>query len=106
VGAVFARAGDGGVREDGDELQRRLPPNALLRGETIVQSATCARSSRAIQHAKSNFGFCSIGCCLEFAAKFREFGFFRFRIAVAGDGRAALRAELFAASLIHFLKSP
>jgi len=43
---------------------------------------------------------------LEFAAKSRESGFFRFRIAVAGDGRATLRAELFAASLIHFLKSP
>jgi hypothetical protein len=43
---------------------------------------------------------------LEFAAKFREFGFFRFLVAVTGDGRATLRAELFPASLIHPLKSP
>jgi hypothetical protein len=43
---------------------------------------------------------------LEFAGKSRKFIFFRFYIAVAGDGRAALRAELFPASLIHFLKRP
>jgi hypothetical protein len=43
---------------------------------------------------------------LEFAAKSREFGFFRFHITAAGDGRATLRAELFVASLIHSLKSP
>jgi hypothetical protein len=43
---------------------------------------------------------------LEFAAKSREFDFVRFYIAVTGDDRAALRAELFPASLIHSLKSP
>jgi len=43
---------------------------------------------------------------LEFAAKSREFDFFRFCIIADGDGRAALRAELFPASLIHSLKRP
>jgi hypothetical protein len=80
--------------------------DGLLRGKTVVQFATCARSSGAIQRAKSNFSSCSECGRLEFAAKSREFGFFSFRIAVAGDGQAALRAELFAASLIHSLKSP
>jgi hypothetical protein len=80
--------------------------DGLLRCETSVQFATCARSSGAIQHAKSNFSPCSGGCRLEFATKSGEFGFFRFRITVDGDGRAALCAELFPASLIYSLKRP
>jgi hypothetical protein len=80
--------------------------NELLRRKTSFQPATRARSSGASQRAKPNFNFCPVGCGLEFAATPREFGVFRFRIAVGGDGRAALRAELFAASLILSLKSP
>jgi hypothetical protein len=87
------------------QLRRLLWPDGLLRYKTNVESATCARSSHAIQRAKSDFTSGSVGCRLEFAANSPEFGFFRFRIA-AGGGRAALRAELFAASLIHSLKSP
>jgi hypothetical protein len=80
--------------------------DGLLRNKTSFQSATCARNSGANQRAKSNFTYCPVGCRLESAAKSSEFDFFRFRIAVAGDGRAALRAELFVASLIHSHKSP
>jgi hypothetical protein len=43
---------------------------------------------------------------LDFAAKSREFDFFNFRIVVAGNGRAALRAALLPASLIHSFKRP
>jgi hypothetical protein len=80
--------------------------DGLLRHKTVVQSATRTRNSSAIQRAKSNFTSCSVRCRLEFAAKFRQFDFFRFHISATGDGRAALRAELFAASLIHSLKHP
>jgi hypothetical protein len=83
-----------------------LWPNGLLRRKTGVEFATCARSSDAIQFTKSDFTSCSVGCRWEFAAKSREFGFFRFRIAVACDGHFALRAELFPASLIYSLKRP
>jgi hypothetical protein len=83
-----------------------LRQDELLHGETNFRSATRARSPGAIQRAKSNFTSGSVGCRLEFAAKFRKFNFFRFCVAVAGDGRAALRAELFATSLIHSLKRP
>jgi len=83
-----------------------LWPDGLLRRKTSVQFATCARSSDAIQRAKSNFPSCSECGRLEFAAKFRKFDFFRFRIAMPGDGRVALRAELFLASLIHSIKRP
>jgi hypothetical protein len=83
-----------------------LWPDGLLHCKTGVQFATCARRPDAIQLAKSDFTSCSVGCRLEFAAKPHEFDFFRFCVAAAGDGRAALRAELFAASLIHSLKSP
>ena len=86
------------------QLRRLLWQDGLLRRETRFQFTTCARSSGAIQLTKSDFTSCSVGCRLEFAAKSREFDFFCFRIAVAGDGRAALRAELFPASLIHSCK--
>jgi hypothetical protein len=43
---------------------------------------------------------------LDFAGKSGEIDFFRPGIAVAGDGRAALRAELFPASLILPVKRP
>jgi hypothetical protein len=106
VGAVFARTGDGSVRQADDELQRRLPPDALLRSEASVRFAACARSSRASRRAKPNFTSCSVVGHLEFAAKSRKFDFFRFRIAAAGDGRAALCAELFVAALILPVESP
>jgi hypothetical protein len=41
---------------------------------------------------------------LDFAGKSGEFDFFRLHVANNGDWRAALRAELRSASLIHFFK--
>jgi hypothetical protein len=92
------------VRQAGHELQRRLPSNALLRGETGGQFATFARSPGAIQRAKSNFPARSKCGRLDIAEKFNGFKVFYFRFAVAGDGRAALCAELRPASLIHPFK--
>jgi hypothetical protein len=43
---------------------------------------------------------------LDFAGKSGEIDFFRPGIAVVSDGRAALRAELFPASLILPVKRP
>jgi hypothetical protein len=43
---------------------------------------------------------------LDIAGKFDGFEIFRFRFAVADGGRAALRAELRPASLIHSFKRP
>jgi len=83
-----------------------LWPDGLLHCKTRVQFATCASHPDAIQRAKSDFTSCSVRYRLEFAAKFRQFDFFRFHISATGDGRADLRAELFAASLIYSLKSP
>jgi hypothetical protein len=95
------------LREGGHgQLHRLLWPDGLLRRKTSVKSATCASRPDAIQRAKSDFTFCSFRCCLGFAAKFRQFDFFRFHISADGDGRADLRAELFPASLIHSLKHP
>jgi hypothetical protein len=84
---------------------RRLR-NALLRGKTSFGSAIRAGHSRASQRATSNFASRSGGCALDFAGKSGEIDFFRPGIAVAGDGRAALRAELFPASLILPVKRP
>jgi len=106
VGAVCPRASDGGVRQAGDELQRRLPPNALLRDETVVQSAACARSSRASWRAKPDFSPRSVGGRLEFTSKSGKSNFFHFHIAVAGERRADLRAELLSAALILPVESP
>jgi hypothetical protein len=105
--ANCAHVGVGNLREvNNGQLCRLLRQDGLLCRKTSIRFATCARNSRAIQRTKSNFTSCSVGSRLEFAAKSGEFDFFRFRITVAGDGRAALRAELFPTSLIHSLKSP
>jgi hypothetical protein len=106
VGAVCARASRDGVRQASDELQRRLLPNALLRRKTVVRFTTRARNSGAIRRAKSNLTSGSEYNRLDFTAKFREFFFFRFRIAITGNGRAALRAELLAAALILSVERP
>jgi len=90
-----------------DELQRRLPPDALLRGKKIFQFTARARCSRAKKwRAKSNFTARFSRCALDVAGKSGALDFFRHRIAVAGDGRAALRAELFPADLILPVERP
>jgi hypothetical protein len=78
----------------------------MLRLKTNFQSATCARSSDAIQSAKSNFPAHSKRCRVDIAGKFGDFKIFRFLFAVADDSRAALRAELRPAALIHSFKRP
>ena len=78
----------------------------LLRKEAGFKFATCARNSGADFRSKSNFTSFSGGYGLDFAGKYGQFNFFRFRAVIDGDGRATLRAELFAASLIHSFKRP
>jgi hypothetical protein len=94
------------VRQAGDELQRRLPSNALLRDETVVQSAACARSSRTSWCAKPDFSPLSVGDRLEFTSKSGKSNFFRFHIAVTGERHADLRAELLPVALILPVERP
>jgi hypothetical protein len=81
-------------------------PNGLLRCSSRFQATISARISSAIKLSKSSFPARYGDCDLDVAGKSGQCDFFHYCITIDGDFRAALRTELFPASLIHSLKSP
>jgi len=81
-------------------------PNGLLRCSSRFQATISTRISSAIKLSKSSFPARYGDCDLDIAGKSGQCDFFRHRVAIDDDGHAALRAELFPASLIHSSKRP
>jgi hypothetical protein len=109
VDANYSRASIGvaGLREaEYGQLRWLLWPYGLLCGKTCIRFTACACRPDTIQRSESSFPACSEYCRLDVAGKFGGFNFFHESVAVAGDGRAALHAELFPASLSHSSKRP
>lgn len=88
-----------------DGLLQRVLPHGLLRASKRFSIHAC-RPGAKNRCAISSFTARAGGCDLGTAPTPCRFDFFREGITVDSDRDTALRAELHAASLIHFSKRP